>query len=70
MIRLRLNDLMWERRFTITELHRVTGISRQRLGALRNSPELQYGIQFGTLDRLCTALECGAGDILEYVPEE
>ena len=69
MIKLKLDDMMWEHRLTITTLAKKTGLSRQRLGELRNKAEVQRGIQFATLDKLCEALGCGVGDILEYVPD-
>ena len=64
MIRNRLSTLMGERRMKITTLSKMTGISRTTL------TELYYdraeGMQFETLDRLCKALGCAVGDLIEY----
>ena len=53
---------------TIAELSRRTGLARQTLTALwRNSTR---GISLETLDKLCEALGCQPGDLLEYVPTQ
>lgn len=45
----------------MTDLHR-NGITR-----LYN--ENTDGIKFDTLERLCSALNCTVGDLIEYIPD-
>jgi len=71
MIRLKLQDMMWQRRIrSVSELSRSAGISRQTVDALFNRPEQIKGIQFETLERLCRALKCRIEDIIQYVPDD
>jgi len=53
---------------TIAELSRRARLARHTLtGLWRNQTR---GISFETLDRLCEALHCQPGDLLEYVPKQ
>ncbi len=71
MIKINLQDLMWERRVrSISELSRLAGISRQTVDALYNRPEKVKGIQFDTLQGLCSALGCRIEDLIQYVPDD
>ena len=72
MIRYRLNRLIeeWEykhqRRLTLTELARDTGIFRTTLSRLSGPRPVNTTID--NIDRLCTFFGCQVGDVLEYVP--
>ena len=44
------------------------GITEQNLSLLRTGKV--KGIRFSTLEKICEALECQTGDILEYQPEQ
>ena len=68
MIQMKLDDVMWERHFTTAKLARETGISRQAISQWRHHPRCHGGIKFSTLGKLCAALNCGVGDLLEYAP--
>jgi len=68
MIEWRLHIKMAEKRMRMTELARVSGISRETIR------KLYYGkttaVEMETLNRLCKALECQPGDLMVYVPDE
>ena len=59
---------MGERRMKISELSRRAQISRKALYDIYH--ERKKGIEYETLAKLCKALDCSVGDLLEYVPEE
>ena len=67
-VRVRLSRILGEKRIKMAELSRRTGISKYALHKLYH--EKNKGIEFATLEKLCRALECSVGDLLEYVPEE
>ena len=67
MIRIHLGRLLGERKMKMSELSRMTGISNNALSELYH--EKTRGIQFDSLDKICKALRCAPGDLLEYVPE-
>ena len=63
-----LSVLLAERRLTLTKVAQDTGLSRTTLTAL--TTRSAKGIQFDTLNRLCAALNCQPGDLLEYREDE
>ena len=67
MIRLRLKDLLKERNQSLYWLAEKSGVSYKTIHRLSNGSE---GIQFGTLSKLCDALECVPADLFEYHPEK
>jgi putative transcriptional regulator len=68
VIRQRLNDLLQVRSRTRYWLARETGISEGNLGKLAH--EETTSIEFNTLERICRALACNPGDLLEIVDDE
>ena len=52
------------RKMKLNELSDQVGISVQNLSVLKTGKA--RAIRFSTLDKLCRALECGPGDLLEY----
>jgi putative transcriptional regulator len=72
MIRFRLKEMLAEkgfqenRRVTLDEVSKATGIHRTTLSKISN----QRGYNTGTeqVDRLCAYFECRVEDIVEYVP--
>lgn len=68
MIENRLSRLLGERRMSISELERRTGIPYTSLHALYHGTAKRVDLK--TLDRLCAALDVRVGDILEYRPDE
>ncbi len=59
---------MGERRIKISELSQRAQISRKGLYPIFN--ERSKGIEYETLAKLCKALDCSVGDLLEYVPDD
>jgi putative transcriptional regulator len=61
-------DVMLARRKTRSkELAEQIGISEQNVSLLKSGKV--KGVRFETLERICAALGCQPGDILEYRPE-
>jgi putative transcriptional regulator len=67
-IKIHLAKILGERKMKVAELARQTGISGYALYNVYH--ERTKGVEFGTLEKLCQALDCSVGDLLEYVPEE
>jgi len=67
MIKIHLSRILGELRMTQRELSRRTGINPNTISKIYR--EEITSIDISTLDRLCAALGCGVGDILEYIPK-
>lgn len=67
-IRVNLAVVMAQRRMSLNELSRQVGITLSNLSILKN--EKAKGIRFDTLDKICKALDCQPGDILEYISDD
>ena len=65
---LRLDRVMVERKMSLNELAEKVGISNVNLSKIKNNKVT--AIRFQTLAAICEALQCEAGDILEYSEEE
>ena len=65
---LRLDRMMVERKMSLNELAEKVGISNVNLSKMKNNKVT--AIRFQTLAAICEALQCEAGDILEYSEEE
>ena len=63
-IKCNLSTLMGTKRLKITDMHEKTGMARDTISSLYN--EKAKGITFDVLTKLCTALDCQPGDLLEY----
>jgi putative transcriptional regulator len=61
-ILVRLDDLLHERRMTLTELSERIGITLANLSVLKTGKA--RAIRFSTLDAICDALQCQPGDLL------
>jgi putative transcriptional regulator len=62
----RVSRAMGERRLKITDVARRSGLSYQTVFDLYH--DRAQRIDLTTLDKLCRALECSVGELLEYVP--
>ena len=67
-IAVRLDDLLYERRKTLTGLAEEVGITLANLSILKTGKA--RAVRFSTLEALCAALDCQPGDLLTYVAEE
>lgn len=61
----KLDDVLYARRMTLTELSAKVGITLANLSILKTGKA--RGIRFATLDAICEALDCQPGDLLEFV---
>ena len=62
----KLDDLLHERRMTLTELSERIGITLANLSVLKTGKA--RAVRFSTLDAICAALQCQPGDLLEFAP--
>ena len=67
-IQVTLDDVLHDRRMTLTELAERVDITLANLSILKTGKA--RAIRFSTLDAICTALSCQPGDILRFEPEE
>lgn len=67
-ILVKLDDLLYARRMTLTELSERIDITLANLSILKTGKA--RAMRFSTLDAICHALQCQPGDLLEYVPGE
>jgi putative transcriptional regulator len=65
-IHVRLDILLHERGMTLTELSERVGVTIVNLSILKNGHA--RAIRFSTLARLCQALDCQPGDLLDHRP--
>ncbi len=65
-IKVHLSRILGEKRINISELSKLAGISRNTATALYH--EDAKGITWEVLEKLCNALNCQPGDLLEYIP--
>ena len=61
-VRIHLDDLLHERRMTLTQLSEAVDITLANLSILKTGKA--KAIRFSTLEAICLALECQPGDIL------
>ena len=66
-IAIKLDELLHERRMTLTELAERIDITLANLSILKTGKA--RAIRFSTLEAICGALGCQPGDILEFVPD-
>jgi putative transcriptional regulator len=66
-IAVKLDDLLHDRRMTLTELADQVGMALANLSILKTGKA--RAIRFSTLDAICEALSCQPGDILQFEPE-
>ncbi|WP_232332912.1 helix-turn-helix domain-containing protein [Novosphingobium aquimarinum] len=67
-IMVKLDDVLYERRMTLTELAERIGITIANLSILKTGKA--KAIRFSTLEAICRELDCQPGDLLAYVPQE
>lgn len=67
-IRINLDVMLARRKMSVTELSNRIGITMANISILKNGRA--RAIRLDTLERICQALACQPGDILEYAPDE
>ena len=67
-IAVKLDDLLHDRRMTLTELADQVGMTLANLSILKTGKA--RAIRFSTLEAICEALSCQPGDILRFEREQ
>ena len=65
-IAVKLDDVLHDRRMTLTDLAERIGITLANLSILKTGKA--RAIRFSTLDAICSALDCQPGEILVFEP--
>ena len=65
-IAVKLDDLLHNRRMTLTELAERIDITLANLSILKTGKA--RAVRFSTLEAICEVLQCQPGDLLEYAP--
>ena len=68
MIIVNLDVMLAKRKMSLTELSEKVGVTMANLSILKNGRA--KAVRLETLDRICAALNCQPGDILEWKEEE
>ncbi|HSG65968.1 MAG TPA: helix-turn-helix transcriptional regulator [Gammaproteobacteria bacterium] len=63
----KLSEVLYQRRMSLTELAARVDISLANLSILKTGKA--RAIRFSTLEAICAALDCQPADLLEFVPE-
>ncbi len=66
-IHVKLDDLLYARRMTLTELSEKVDITLANLSILKTGKA--RAVRFSTLDAICKVLDCQPGDLLRFVKE-
>lgn len=67
MIKNHLSKLMGEKRYSIIEVSKLTGMSTSTISNLYN--EKVKRLDFDTLEKLCKLFNCNVQDLIEYIPD-
>ena len=67
-IRLNLDQIMLERKMSLTELAERVDITLANLSILKTNKA--KAVRFSTLEAICRELKCQPGDLLEFVEKE
>ena len=67
-IGVKLDDLLHDRRMTLTELAERVGMTLANLSILKTGKA--RAIRFSTLEAICGALSCQPGDLLRFESEQ
>jgi putative transcriptional regulator len=63
----KLDDLLYDRRMTLTELAERIDITLANLSILKTGKA--RAVRFSTLEAICEVLGCQPGDLLEFQPD-
>lgn len=63
----KLDEVLHDRRMTLTELSGRVGITLANLSILKTGKA--RGIRFATLETICDVLDCQPGDVLRFYRE-
>ena len=68
MIKINIDAMLVKRKMSVTELTEKVGLTMTNISLLKNGKV--KGLRFATLDKICEALDCQPGDLLEYEKDE
>ena len=68
MLKNHLSKLMGEKRYSIVEVSRRTGLTTSTISNLYNDKVKK--LDFDTLEKLCKLFNCQPNDLFEYIPDE
>ena len=63
-----IDVMLAKRKMSVTELSEKLGITMANVSILKNGKAKAVKVE--TLNKLCAALDCQPGDLVEYVPDE
>ncbi len=66
-VTIHLDELLYQRRMTLTELSERVDITLANLSILKTGKA--KAIRFSTLEAICAALECQPGDLMQVTTE-
>jgi putative transcriptional regulator len=67
-IQVTLDDMLHQRRMTLSELSGKVDITLANLSILKTGKA--RAVRFSTLNAICTALDCQPGDVLRFVADD
>lgn len=67
-IQINVDVMLAKRKMSVTELSEKVGITMANISILKNGKA--KAVKLDTLNKICKALNCQPGDILEYIPDE
>ncbi|HEY1838422.1 MAG TPA: helix-turn-helix transcriptional regulator [Rhizomicrobium sp.] len=62
-----LDVMLAKRKMRSKELAEIVGITEANLSLLKSGKV--RGVRFSTLEKICAALQCQPGDLLEFKPD-
>lgn len=68
MIKNNLSEILGRKRLKMSEFAEIAGLNKNTVLNLYH--EKSTRIEFEVLNKLCAALDCQPGDLLEYIPEK
>ena len=68
MIVFHVDVMLAKRKMSLTELSERVGITMANLSILKTGKA--RAVRLETLDRLCAAVDCQPGDLMEFLPDE
>lgn len=68
MIVINIDVVLAKRKMSVTELTERVGLTMANVSLIKNGKV--KAIKIATLEKICEALDCQPGDILEYHPDK
>ena len=63
-----IDVMLAKRKMSVTQLSEKVGLSMVNISILKNGRA--KGLRFATLNKICEALDCQPGDLIEYRKDE